>query len=326
MGVRDVVGEMELKLNALGYYFMDKSEYINSNHKCNIIDSDGYKYYCVAKHIVAKHIPAFVGYGNPYSIENIRLWLTKNNKPFRLLTNKFINAHKYMDFQCDQCAKIFQRRWSDVFNKHCGCRDCRYKKQREINRKPRNGNKYLSEYTDICLDWDYSKNQRNPEEYAGKSAEIVWWKCHICQTEWMASICHRTYSKSRCPKCANKITQGELIIAHILHKNNIKYQREKCFNGCKDKYYLRYDFYLPDYNVCIEYDGVQHYQPTVFNDIDEEKAEQKLQYTQKHDDIKNNYCIENNIKLIRVPYWEKSNIKAFLQEKFTHNNIAVALA
>jgi len=34
--------------------------------------------------------------------------------------------------------------------------------------------------------------------------------------------------------------------------------------------------------------------------------------TQKHDNIKNNYCISNNIPLLRIPYWEKDNIKDIL--------------
>jgi len=63
---------------------------------------------------------------------------------------------------------------------------------------------------------------------------------------------------------------------------------------------LRFDFYIPDKNICIEYDGIQHYKPTyIFGSAEKKKK------TQKRDQIKNLFCEIIGIKLIRIPYYIK---------------------
>ncbi|MCB2320474.1 hypothetical protein LGK98_06505 [Clostridium tagluense] len=62
---------------------------------------------------------------------------------------------------------------------------------------------------------------------------------------------------------------------------------------------------MPQYNTCIEYDGEMHYKETTLGN--------KLKQQQLHDKIKNNYCKDNNINLIRIPYWEKNNIEQILK-------------
>ena len=60
---------------------------------------------------------------------------------------------------------------------------------------------------------------------------------------------------------------------------------------------LPFDFYLHDYNVCIEYDGIQHFKP-----IEYFGGEEAFQKRQLNDKIKTEYCIDNHITLIRLPY------------------------
>ena len=67
---------------------------------------------------------------------------------------------------------------------------------------------------------------------------------------------------------------------------------------------MPFDFYLPQYNICIEYDGEFHYKMIMEYD---EFINQKIR-----DTIKTVYCKENNIKLIRIPYWEFNNIENIL--------------
>jgi len=58
-----------------------------------------------------------------------------------------------------------------------------------------------------------------------------------------------------------------------------------------------FDFYLPNLNTCIEFDGQQHY-----NIIEHFGGEKILIENQVRDDIKNKYCLENNIKILRIKY------------------------
>jgi len=104
-----------------------------------------------------------------------------------------------------------------------------------------------------------------------------------------------------CLKCNNSI--GELMIENFLLRNNINFIEQYKFDDCFNKSKLPFDFYLPDFNICIEYDGEFHYKDFGFND---------LEYQKNNDNIKNNFCEKTNIKLIRIPYTERNNINEIL--------------
>ena len=101
--------------------------------------------------------------------------------------------------------------------------------------------------------------------------------------------------KQGCPIC--KESWGEKEIRNILKQNNINFESQKTFEKCVNKSLLPFDFYLPKYNLCIEYDGIQHFKP-----IDFFGGKKSLKETQKKDKIKTDYCKENNIELIRISY------------------------
>lgn len=109
-----------------------------------------------------------------------------------------------------------------------------------------------------------------------------------------------------CPFCG--MTSGEKAVMDCLELYNIKYIPQYKFNDlkCVDK--LRFDYYLPDYNKVIEYDGIQHFEPTRFNGISYERAKQNLEVTINHDTIKNNYCRENGIPILRIPFFKYNEI------------------
>ena len=98
-----------------------------------------------------------------------------------------------------------------------------------------------------------------------------------------------------CPIC--KSSKGELAIRNYLEFHNIKYSMEYKFDGCYNKLKLPFDFYLPDFNICIEFDGKQHFEANEF--FGGNNAYKKLK---QNDAIKTKYCAENNIKLIRITY------------------------
>lgn len=107
-----------------------------------------------------------------------------------------------------------------------------------------------------------------------------------------SQIAKKHLSGQGCPTC-NK-SKGELEITRYLQKNLINYISQHYFNDCRNKNPLPFDFYLPDYNICIEFDGHQH------------KAKSKKDsyfYNEKtkiNDEIKNEYCKHNNILLLRL--------------------------
>lgn len=110
--------------------------------------------------------------------------------------------------------------------------------------------------------------------------------------------------------CGCLVSYWNTYIQQFLEKNKIKYKSEYIvYIG--DNYY-RYDFYLPQYNLFIEYDGQQHYEPVRFHGNNIEENLHEFHKVQEHDKIKNQYCEENNINLLRIPYWETKNIETII--------------
>lgn len=105
-----------------------------------------------------------------------------------------------------------------------------------------------------------------------------------------------------CPQCNE--TSGEMAVRLWLEKHNINYIFQKTFNDCKNIRLLPFDFYLPEYNCCIEYNGRQHYEPVDFSGNGEKHANEQLNIIQHRDNIKDEYCKNNGISLLRIPYFK----------------------
>jgi len=118
--------------------------------------------------------------------------------------------------------------------------------------------------------------------------------------------------KSGCKKCTE--SKGERKIRKFLEKNNILYEKEKMFEGCKNINLLLFDFYLPEQNILIEFDGKQHYEI-----VEHFGGEKGFKQRQINDEIKNKFARDNNIKLIRIPYFDYDNIEKILDEQIKLN-------
>ena len=129
---------------------------------------------------------------------------------------------------------------------------------------------------------------------------------------------HRHLQGQGCPLCCS--SKGETTVRNWLIKNEIEFEEQKRFKDCRNIKPLPFDFYIPQYNLCIEFDGKQHFIPTNFKSNSTE--EEKLKYfelVQMSDNIKTNYCKNNNINLLRIKYTE--NIEEKLSEYFQNHGI-----
>lgn len=157
----------------------------------------------------------------------------------------------------------------------------------------------------------------NKEDYINRSEKNLVIECAYCGTPFVTSLALFTqHGGQMCQSCRDTESIGERKIRMYLESNNILFEQEKWFSDCRDVNPLPFDFYLPHYNTIIEFDGKQHYEQGHF-------THSKLSYTQAHDAIKNNYCKNNNIKLIRIPYWDLNNIESILNNEFliSHKDI-----
>lgn len=135
-----------------------------------------------------------------------------------------------------------------------------------------------------------------------RNHEHIIWKCKCdCGKDcYVASHYLRNGDTSSCGCIASK---GEIKIENILQQNKIHYVKQKTFESCRfpeTNALAKFDFYLPDFHMLIEYDGRQHfyYQENTSGWNNKEHYER----TKERDAFKNKWCEENNIKLVRVPY------------------------
>ena len=112
----------------------------------------------------------------------------------------------------------------------------------------------------------------------------------------------------------------EIAVRNFLIEYKIEFDEQKRFKDCRNKLPLPFDFYLPKYNLCIEYDGLQHFEPHDFTSkLNEEEKLENFKMSQIRDQIKNDYCKNNDIGLLRIRYDE--NVKEKLTEYFKEYNI-----
>lgn len=109
--------------------------------------------------------------------------------------------------------------------------------------------------------------------------------------------------------CGCLISYYNIYIQKLLRELNIEFIPEYpiCINNVR----YRFDFYVPKYNLMIEYDGEQHYKPMRYHD-DEDKNIADFLKRKERDRIKNQYCKEQHIELLRIPYYEKKNIDSII--------------
>jgi hypothetical protein len=104
-----------------------------------------------------------------------------------------------------------------------------------------------------------------------------------------------------------RTSYGERKIQEFLLSNKIEFIREKKFKTCLNTKELPFDFYLPDYKICIEYDGEHHYHV-----VSKYGGVEYLEKVKINDKIKTDWCINNEIRLIRISYKQKSKIEKIL--------------
>lgn len=142
----------------------------------------------------------------------------------------------------------------------------------------------------------------------------ILWKC-ICDCGNIKECTTRQLKEGISTHCGcqNILSKGEEKIIELLTNNNISFETQKVFLNCRfnntDRV-AKFDFYIPEKNYLIEYDGIQHFKASGW------ATEEKVKEIQKRDSFKNQWCKENKIPLIRIPYshYEKLSIKDLLLE------------
>lgn len=151
------------------------------------------------------------------------------------------------------------------------------------------------------------------QEYKGDKIPLKF-MC-ACGNDFYVDINHFVDGKYQCNECRLRQSAIAAKVELWLNQNHIVYSKEKKFDDCKNKKPLPFDFYLDDFNACIEVDGVGHYRPVAFGGRKEE-AQDIYEQRVQNDLIKTEYCKNNNIPLLRLPFWiiENDNYEGLLYD------------
>jgi hypothetical protein len=161
----------------------------------------------------------------------------------------------------------------------------------------------------IKLYWSI-ENGSSPWNFTRYSNRKVLIKCNELDCGNVYSMtCGNFVTGARCPVCNS--SKGEKKIKYFLDNSNISFVPQQTFDNLLgvNNGLLSYDFYLPDYNLLIEYQG-QFHDGTSYKQTQEEFEIQQI-----HDQRKCQYAKEHNIELLEIWYWDFDNIEQILKEK-----------
>lgn len=211
--------------------------------------------------------------------------------------------------RCD-CGKYFETTSSNLVNgdtKSCGCyRD----EQKVIN----GGSKFI-DLTNKKIGL-LTVIKRGEDYISPVGKHTPRWLCK-CDCGTMKLVESTKLLRNTVLSCGCLNSKGEKIISEVLSKHNIPYFREYSFTNKKMLKY-RFDFALHNNGkpiLLIEYDGEQHFKPIRFNKCTEEQAIHNFREIQKRDKIKDDFCKENNIKLVRIPYTQYDKLETIIESE-----------
>lgn len=213
-----------------------------------------------------------------------------NNKDKWILAQDISNlstTQNYVSCKCVKCGRINNKTIADYMRgRKCLC-ECSTEKKTKSEFQEILGDEYsiISEYNNI---YDKIKIRHNT--------------CGFIYSTVARNI---VKGNGKCPRCSCKESKGEKKILKFLDNKNIKYIREYRVNI--NNHLLRFDFYLPEFDTFIEYNGIQHYQP-----IDHFGGKDRFDIQRQYDEYKKNYAKE---KLIVISYIDFDNIENILSEK-----------
>lgn len=269
-----------MKINNIDKYELISTEYSDANEYLIFKDKDGYMYSSTWTNLKQNTNLSIVYKNNPYSIQNIKLWIKNNAIGYELLSTEYVNNHDKLLFKCPKGHK-FEANWNSFKN---GSR-CPYCSNKKV----------LKGYNDIATtdSWmiELGMSREDAETHTRGSGDMITVTCPYCGKQKRIVI-NKIYDRKHigCICGKNGISYSEMFTISLLEQLNINYIREYKPSWSNNK---RYDFYLQDYNCIIECHGDQHYN---VNHTFKTVNDRTLQEEQENDRYKKELALCNNIK------------------------------
>ena len=275
-----------IKENAEGYTYV--SGFVNYKTKCTVRCPLGHEYKVIPSNFTWGKRCAKCAGNKRIEEPEFKQWC-KDNLTDLEYVGGYTKIASPCTFKCLKCGKTITTLSPNGIKNGRGCYYCGIKKRQLKQTYPLS---YLTNWL--------KENNPNIEYVSGyiNSRIPCRFRCLTCGTTWNTAP-GNFYRYSGCPNCAvhSKQTKGEKYIENYIKNKSISYTYPKIFSTLRDKQLLHYDFYIPSYNLLIEYQGQQHYAPVDYFGGIEKFAKQNL-----HDDMKRDYAKSHGYNLLEMPY------------------------
>lgn len=301
-----------VSINAPTFKILDASSYKNGQSKILFECDRGHQY--LQKWVLFKHgFRCWECHKTNLSVQR----RTPMIEVFEYITSRNFEFVSWIDDYTSQMSKfylkcnmghIFITDTSTLKNKLKGCPQCRLEKIKVEGSPQRFSYDFVKNYIEIESKSNYKLLSETYKD-SGLKLKFMCDKGHI----FKMSFCDFRNENSRCPSC--KLSKGEREIRQTLDDYNINYIEQYEFIDCKNILPLSFDFAILNKEEklvgVVEFDGKQHFEPVEYFG-----GKRKYEEGKKNDAIKNKYCFNNNIFLLRIPYWDYSKIKSIIKDNF----------
>lgn len=361
--------EVEEEIKQYGFELI--SNYTGIHNNLTLIDKDGYKYFTNLLTLRTGSTRKFVN-SNPYTIDNIQLFLKINDINIELVSTEYVDSMKPLKWKCF-CGSVFTATWNEIIKrKRRYCVDCS-KRNQGMNRwtKLEEAQKFLSENgyiligeyrgatKQICIQDEqgykyvttlshlkysnalrYSKsnpftvdNMKNFIKLNKINAKVISDKQYDSDDKFEFECeCGKHFSttwqrfsnlgKRRCDKCTKVMSNLEYKVKTYLEENDFEFIYQYGFDDLRYKHKLKFDFAIFNNGkllYLIEVQGRQHYRVINFGNKDkyyvDVDSEEEYKQVKIRDNLKREYCKNNNIPLLELHYeLFKNNSKKYIDE------------
>jgi len=320
MGKKHTYEEVRCIITKLLGYELISKEYINNKGNIIMKDNHGYYYSSCLSDIQQGKQPSRFNKSNQYTIQNIELWCKLNGRHYKLISDTYINSDIKLKWRClkKECGEIFEMDWGHIY----GNRNCPFCAGQKVGLS----NCLATLNPELAKEWHPTLNDElTPYDVTLSGKDSYWWICEFNNKHKWESTVYNRNNGSGCPYC--NIYKGEKRckevfiykgLAEIVQStyntllntnDNTYFISQKTFDGLLGigNRLLSYDFYIPKYNLLIEYQGEYH------DGTAKNQTSKGFEKQQEHDRRKRKYAKNNNIRLLEIWYWDFDKIEEILE-------------
>jgi len=285
--------EISDMVSGLGFRLIS-NYYIGIREKVDVQDMDGYMYHVQLGNLLDGRPPKKYRNTNKYTIYNLQHFIKANHSNTTVLSETYEDAHKRLLFRCGECGEKYEASLNHVVSrKQLLCPKCSLRHK---------GMRHRVSIENVVSEFEKSGLIPLFDTYDGCDEKLL---CKDIDGNLLRVSYRSLAQRNKDGYFTYRLSYSkyESMVSDYLKMLEIDFIPQYTFKDCMDSKRLRFDFAVFLCNgvmMLIEVDGEQHFSPICFGG---DKDENLFIELKKRDAIKNRYCEEHGIDLLRLPYF-----------------------